>query len=114
MPRPSALAERTSRDESRSPSRVNRRSKRGGNRGRSRRQSRPPIQRIQEDAGARQDIWHRGEESSTRDPRVPARLQVDRLTASLDENFDDRREERKGEIRVGPSEPETMRGGKRH
>lgn len=105
MPPGSALAENRSAE--RSPSgKPKQRGQRGGNRGRKRK---PPIQRIQEDAGARQDIWWRGDESSVRDPRVPARLQVERLTASLNEDFDDRRVERKGEIKPSPSEPETMR-----
>ncbi len=49
----------------------------------------------------------RGEQ--IRDERIPARLQIARLTTAINGHFDEYREKHVGEIELPPATPETMR-----
>lgn len=98
--RPSAPADNRSAE--RSPSGEKKRGKRGGNRGR-----KPAIHRIHEDASARSELWAKGEAAKARrrEPAVPARIQVARLTDSLVQHYGDLRVEQVGTIE--PGSPKT-------
>ena len=44
-----------------------------------------------------------------RDARIPARLEIARLTTDLDGDFGEHRDNKKGSIPLAPATPETMR-----
>lgn len=91
-------AQPDNRSAERSPERVNTRGKRGGNRGR-----KPALHRIHKDAGDRTELWSKGEAAKARhrDPNVPARIQVARLTDSLVDHYRDLRVEQVGDMEPG-------------
>ena len=97
-----ASAQPDNRSAERSPSGKRQRGKRGGNRGR-----KPAIHRIHEDSGDRTELWSKGEAAKARhrDPKVPARIQVARLTDALVEHYGDLRVEQVG--RMEPGSPKT-------